>query len=230
MSLTPEQRERLATLYPAIDALPADEVDAVLSSQAMTAAVPAGTVLFEQGAPCRGFPMVLSGSVRVARGAPSGRSLELYRVQPGDLCIVSTGCLYGSASGPSLSAHGVAAADTELVLLSPPGFERWAAHEAFRRYVFSVFADRMADLMGLAEAVAFQRLDQRLASALLGHGPTQHTTHQALADELGTVREIVTRLLRRFERQGWLRLSRERIELLDPAALRGLAQGRGDHR
>ena len=115
MSLTPEQRERLATLYPAIDALPADEVDAVLSSQAMTAAVPAGTVLFEQGAPCRGFPMVLSGSVRVARGAPSGRSLELYRVQPGDLCIVSTGCLYGSASGPSLSAHGVAAADTEQI-------------------------------------------------------------------------------------------------------------------
>jgi CRP/FNR family transcriptional regulator len=219
----------LISLYPSLSALPADRLAADLRALGEID-VPDRTTLFRETEPCVGFPMVLEGQVRVARGSPDGRELELYRVHPGEICIVSTGCLYGDAGAPALSAHGVAAADTELVLLSPPGFERWAAHEAFRRYVFSVFADRMADLMGLAEAVAFQRLDQRLASALLGHGPTQHTTHQALADELGTVREIVTRLLRRFERQGWLRLSRERIELLDPAALRALAQGGGDER
>ena len=76
-----------------------------------------------------------------------------------------------------------------------------------------------------AEAVAFQRLDQRLAGTLLGHGTVVASSHQALADELGTVREIVTRLLKRFERAGWLRLGRERIELLDAAALRQLASG-----
>ena len=75
----------------------------------------------------------------------------------------------------------------------------------------------------LAEAVAFQRLDQRLARALLGHGRVVHTTHQALADELGSVREIVSRLIARFERAGWVKSGRERIELLDPAALRDLA-------
>jgi CRP/FNR family transcriptional regulator len=110
-------------------------------------------------------------------------------------------------------------------MLSPEGFERWLVHEPFRRFVFSVFASRMADLMSLAEAVAFQRLDQRLAAALLGHGRQLHSTHQALADELGTVREIVTRLLRRFERAGWVALGRERIELRDPVALRALAAG-----
>ncbi len=68
--------------------------------------------------------------------------------------------------------------------------------------------------------MAFHRLDERLAAALLGHGPERAVTHQALADELGTVREMVTRLLRRFEREGWVALSRERIRILDSSALR----------
>ena len=91
--------------------------------------------------------------------------------------------------------------------------------------MFGIFADRLASLMSLAEAVAFQRLDQRLAGALLGHGRQLNTTHQALADELGTVREIITRLLRRFERSGWVTLGRERVEIRDAASLRRLAGG-----
>jgi len=110
-------------------------------------------------------------------------------------------------------------------VLTPPAFDACCEYEPFRRFVFGVFADRLADLMALAEAVAFQRLDQRLAAALLGHGEVLHASHQALADELGTVREMVTRLLRRFERSGWLSLGRERIELRDAAALRRLAAG-----
>ena len=116
-------------------------------------------------------------------------------------------------------------ADTDLLLLDAPGLDTLCAHAAFRQFVFGVFADRMADLIALAEAVAFQRLDLRLCQALLGHGGTLHTTHQALADSLGTVREIVSRLLARFERQGWVRLSREHIEVLDSTALRALAAG-----
>ena len=211
---------RLLGLYPALAAIDPSERQAVLASESQSAAVPAGTVLFEEGQPCRGFPMVLSGGIRVARGSPGGRSLELYRVSPGDLCVVSTSCLFGQVA---LSAHGVATADTELVLLSPTGFERWSAHAAFRRFAFGVFADRLADLMALAEAVAFQQLDRRLARALLGHGAVLHITHQALADELGTVREMITRLLKRFESAGWVALARERIEILQPRALRELA-------
>jgi CRP/FNR family transcriptional regulator, anaerobic regulatory protein len=72
--------------------------------------------------------------------------------------------------------------------------------------------------------VAFHRLDRRLAAALLGHGNEIAVTHQQLADSLGTVREMVTRLLKRFEREGWLQLSRERIRIVDSAALRRLAE------
>ena len=208
----------LVEAYPSLATLPA--ASGPQPWQALS--VPPGTLLFEEHAPCQGFPLVLDGEVRVARGSAQGRSLELYRVGPGELCVVSACGLFGQTP---LAAHGVTVMPTRLLLLSPAGFEQWVAHEPFRRFVFGIFADRLADLMSLAEAVAFQRLDQRLATALLGHGPTVLTTHQALADELGTVREIVTRLLKRFERAGWVSLARERIELRDAAALRALAAG-----
>jgi CRP/FNR family transcriptional regulator, anaerobic regulatory protein len=213
---------RLHALYPALDAVPAAERDSVLARETQSMTVPAGTVLFDEGAPCRGFPMVLTGHVRVARGSPGGRTLELYRVGPGEICVVSTSCLFGQATLP---AHGQASEMTELVVLSRMGFDRLTQHEPFRRLVFGVFAERLADLMSLAEALAFQRLDQRLAHALLGHGHVVTLTHQALADELGTVREIVTRLLKRFENEGWVALARERIELTDAHALRKVAGG-----
>ena len=215
-------RHRVMENYPLLNGLDPAERDEVLAHHTRYAEVPAGTLLFDQGAPCQGFPMVLSGNVRVARGSPNGRSLELYRVPPGEICVVSASCLFGQAT---LSAHGQTTEPTELVLLSPPGFERWVGNTAFRRHVFGIFADRLADLMALVEAVAFQRLDERLARALLQRGPTVQATHQALADDLGTAREIVTRLLRRFEREGWLTLGRERIELVDVEALRAAASG-----
>lgn len=213
---------RLTAQYPAVAALPAALRDAVLASEAQSITVPAQAPLFQEGAPCQGFPMVLHGEVRVARGAQNGRSLELYRVGPGELCVASTSCLFGHSP---MMAQGCTTEPTELVVLTPRGFDRWVADAGFRQFVFGVFADRLADLMGLVEAVAFQRLDQRLAGALLGRGTVIAASHQALADELGTVREIVTRLLKRFERAGWLRLGRERIELRDAGALRALSAG-----
>ncbi|MDP4301149.1 Crp/Fnr family transcriptional regulator [Leptothrix discophora] len=183
---------------------------------------PAGALLFDEGSPCRGFPLVLDGAVRVARGAPQGRAIELYRVLPGEICIVSSACLFGEAP---LTAHGITLAPTRLLLLPPSLFMAWSAHEPFRRHIFGQFAGRMSDLILLAEAVAFQRLDQRLAGALLGRGTMLHVTHQQLADELGTVREMVTRLLKRFEQSGWVRLGRERVEIVDAAALRQMSKG-----
>lgn len=214
--------QQLTALYPALGEVPATLRDEVLAHQTLWLEVPPGTTLFEEQSPCQGFPMVISGEVRVARGSAQGRSLELYRVGPGELCVVSASCLFGQHL---LSAHGETTAATRLAVMTPAALDACCAHEPFRRFVFGVFADRLADLMALAEAVAFQRLDQRLAATLLGHGDVLHASHQALADELGTVREMVTRLLRRFERAGWLALGRERIEVRDAAALRRVAAG-----
>lgn len=209
-AVTPE----LLRFYPALATLPA------LLPQLAPISVPAGTRLFRENDACQGFPLVLSGEVRVSRGAANGRELELYRVTPGEMCLVSSAGLF--ADQP-LTARGVATIDTTLCLLSPPDFHAALIDAGFRNYVLGLFAARMADLTGLIEAIAFQKLDSRLAAALLGHGPQLRTTHQALADELGTVREIVTRLLHRFERDGLVELSRESITLRDSAGLRAIA-------
>lgn len=182
--------------------------------------VPAGHVLFSEGEPCQGFPLVLEGEIKVARRSDDGRSLELYRVVPGELCLVSSASLFRAKP---MSAFGISTRPSRLLLVSPPVFRQWLDTPAFRDEVLGLFSERMADLTSLVDAVAFHQLDQRLAAALLGHGSDLLVTHQALADELGTVREIVTRLLRRFEREGWVALVRERIAILDGMALRALA-------
>lgn len=179
-----------------------------------------GTVLFSENSPCRGFPLVLEGEVKVSRSSGDGRSLELYRVLPGELCLVSSACLFRTQP---LSAHGVTTKASRLILVPADIFRRWLETPTFRNEVLGLFAERMADLTSLVDAVAFHKLDRRLAAALLGHGQQLAITHQTLADELGTVREMVTRLLRRFEREGWVTLGREHIQISNSAALRELA-------
>jgi CRP/FNR family transcriptional regulator len=209
-----------AALYPALAGVKPALSDLGACAQPM--AVPAGTALFAERQTCSGFPLVLEGEVRVSRSSADGRALELYRVGPGELCLVSSACLFRAQP---LMADGITTRPTRLILIPPEVFRAWLESTDFRNLVLGLFAERMADLTALVDAIAFHRLDQRLASALLGHGPELAVTHQALAQDLGTVREIVTRLLRRFEREGWVELSRERIRILDSAALRSHAQG-----
>ncbi len=181
--------------------------------------VPADTVLFSENAACQGFPLVLEGEIKVSRNSGDGRSLELYRVVPGELCLVSSASLFRSQP---LSAFGITTKPSHFLLIRPELFKRWIETPAFRNDVLGLFAERMADLTGLIDAVAFHKLDRRLAAALLGRGQQLNLTHQALADELGTVREMITRLLRRFEREGWVSLGREQIQIVNSVALRAL--------
>jgi len=213
----PESLAELLQLYPALRAV-GTEVE-TLARQAMT--VPAGTILFAENDPCKGFPLLLDGEVRVSRSSPDGRALELYRIVPGEVCLASSACLFRSQP---LAAQAVTTRPTRLVLVPPPTFRSWLAQPAFRDFILGLYAERMADLTALVDEVAFHKLDRRLAGALLGHGPELAITHQELANILGTVREMVTRLLRRFEREGWIELARERIRIRDGAALRRLAE------
>lgn len=208
----------LLTLYPAL-AHVAPSLNG-LEGAANSITVGAGTILFDENAECQGFPLVLEGEIKVSRHSSDGRSLELYRVVSGELCLVSSASLFRRTP---LSAQGVSTRPTRIMLISPAMFHQWLETPEFRDAILGLFADRMADMMSLVDAVAFQRLDQRLAAALLGRGPSLALTHQQLANELGTVREMVSRLLRRFERDGWVELARERILIHDSKALRALA-------
>jgi CRP/FNR family transcriptional regulator len=214
-------RRKLLENFPVLGALPAGRVDAMLG-EAEVVHASAGSVLFDAKQPCRGFPLLLDGSVRVTKSAPSGREILLYRVEPGQGCILSGGCLLGHAD---YSATGIAEQDVTLVSI-PPGLfqELLLQSEPFRNFVFGMYGERLAEVMELVEEVAFRRLDTRLAQLLIRRGPVLEDTHQRLADELGSVREIVSRLLRGFESRGWVKLERERITVLDPKSLSALAR------
>lgn len=210
----------LRSRYPSLLHAPELQLAADVKSGGRYVEAPAGTRLFEEGKPCHGFPLLLEGEVSVARGSRSGRTLELYRVLPGEVCVVSAASLLG---GRPMTAHGTATRATRLVILSPALFDQWTESAGFRQFVFGVFAERLADLMEVVDAVAFQRLDRRLAEYLLGHNGSVRTTHQSVADELGTVREMITRLLNRFELAGLVKLGRERIEVVDVERLKTVA-------
>lgn len=211
--------KQLLSAYPALASVPAARLAEAAASLPLIS-VDAGAELFTESQVCQGFPCVISGQVRVARGSADGRELELYRVGPGEVCVVSAGCLFG---GTAMTAHAHALVPTSVVLVDRDTLLEWSDARPWRLFLLGLMAERMAELTALVEAVAFQRLDRRLARALLGHGPTMQITHQKLADELGTAREIVSRLLGRFEEQGMVRLGRERIEIVDLSGLRQLA-------
>ncbi|OIR14630.1 transcriptional activator FtrB [mine drainage metagenome] len=219
--LAPDIRTRVLQLYPTLAELPAAELDALLDT-AMVMPLAAGTVIFDENQPCQGFPMLLSGSVRVIKTAPNGRELQLYRIAPGESCILTSSCLLGNTRYP---ARGIVEQSLEMVVLPVSSFHALLArHDGFRNYVFHLFSDRLTDLMQLVSAVAFQKLDQRLAALLIAKPTPLNTTHQALADELGSAREIVSRLLKGFADQGWVTLAREHIQVSDKAALKHFAE------
>jgi CRP/FNR family transcriptional regulator len=184
------------------------------------AALPAGTRVFGEGSPCQAYLILLSGEVRVQKVAESGREIVLYRVLAGETCIVTTACLM---SGVDYDAEGIAESDITAQILPESGFrELLGRSEAFRDFVFRAYGSRISSLLMLIDEVAFGRMDRRLAACLLARAKGSGVvtaTHQELAVELGSAREVVSRLLKEFERRGWVVLSRGSVGLTNEAAL-----------
>lgn len=214
------RREFLAQ-FPIFNTLPAADLEEALGA-AHVRRVAKGSTPFGTNSPCMGFSMLLSGVIRVVKLGGNGREVELYRLQPGESCLISSSCMLGKAN---YSATAMAQTDLLVFTIPPSVFKGlMARNESFREFVFSQFSDRLADLMMLVEAIAFQKLDQRLAVLLLEEGPELKTSHAKLADRLGTVRDIIGRLLKNFEQRGLVGLGRERVRVLDDQGLRGVAE------
>ena len=213
--------QKLLNLYPQLAGLTADRLAALVQPQAVMR-LPAGTQVFAEHQPCHGFPLLLEGSIKVVKLAASGRELLLYRVTPGGSCIISSSCLLGHSD---YNARGIAETPITLLALPVASFSTlMLEHAPFRDFIFHLFAERIAELMQLVEEVAFARLDQRLAKLLLARKEdVLNITHQQLADELGSVREIVSRLLKGFATQGLVTLGREQLHITDRAGLQKFA-------
>jgi CRP/FNR family transcriptional regulator len=212
--------QKILSLFPAFQALPPCFHNKVINDSKCIS-IYSGSVVFESNSPCRAFPLLLYGSIRVVSIGENGRELLLYRVKPGEFCVLSTSCLLNNADYP---ATGIAETDLLMVMLNHELFNMLIEyHQPFRTLVFSLFSKRLSDLMYLVEEIAFFKLNQRLATLLLRKGNKICTTHQQLANELGSVREIISRLLQSFEAEGLISLSREQIQVLDSHSLRKLA-------
>lgn len=198
----------------------------VLSQAAHPVVLPAGAKAFESGMPCENYLMVASGRIRVQQLSESGREIVLYRVGGGDTCVLTTACLLAHEN---YSAEAIAETEVSGLVVPRAVFDRLLAESGrFRDFVFSAYARRITDLMLLVEEIAFGHIDKRLAQRLvelMGPSDVVALTHQDLAVELGTAREVVSRQLKEFERRGWIRLDRGAIGVLDRSALADLARG-----
>lgn len=185
------------------------------------------TMLFGPGDDGETFLIALNGHIRVEQTSPSGRSVVLYRVGPGDSCVMTTSCML---SGIPYSAYGFAEGDVSALAIGRAAFNRLMADDAeFRGAVFAAFSHRLVELTSVIDDLLLNRMDQRLAQWLATQGqksPRIAATHQRVAAELGSAREVVSRILKDFERRGWVTLERGAVTVDD---LSGLTRhGRSD--
>ncbi|WP_420014303.1 Crp/Fnr family transcriptional regulator [Sulfitobacter sediminis] len=210
--------------FPGLAHISAD-VSEMLDKKAKSAKIAKGTVIFGPGNPAQNLLLLVKGTVRVQQLSEAGREIVLYRVHAGESCVLTTACLLAFEE---YSAEGIAETDVEAILISRDDFDELVSvSKEFRAFVFEAYSRRITDLFLVIEEIAFKRMDIRVAQKLLelrGEDSTLHLTHQQLAVELGTAREVISRQLKEFERRNWLTLSRGVIELRDVEAIEALAE------
>jgi CRP/FNR family transcriptional regulator len=189
--------------------------------------LPAGAPVFRAGAPCSSYMLVLSGSVRVQVIGENGREAVLYRVGPGQSCVLTTCCIL---AGDDYPAEGFTEEPVQALAFPKPAFDRaMETAPAFRRFVLANLGSRIGEVIARMEELAFRPVERRLAAYLLarsepGLGELAET-HQTIAVELGTAREVVSRHLKRLESAGLVSLSRSSIAIRDREGLAALARG-----
>lgn len=174
-----------------------------------------GFQIYRRGDACRGISFVLDGQARVYRVAESGREITLYEVFPGETCILNAACILGKQRYP---ADAVVSRPVRAFVVPSDFFREQLQHSGvLQRYVFELLSLRMTELMELVDEVAFRRMDERLADYLeeKSSNGLLEATHQAIAADLGTSREVVTRILRDMEQRGEVKLGRGSIELIN---------------
>jgi CRP/FNR family transcriptional regulator len=177
--------------------------------------ISAGTQIYREGDACNAIAFVLSGEIRVYKIGQSGREITLYEIGPGETCILNASCIL---SGQAYPANAVTLSDTGLFLVPSAEFRRLISeHEMMREFVFKLLSRRLSGVMELVEEVAFGRMDERLLEYLVEKSTDDklETTHQKIANDLGTSREVVSRLLKDLERKERVQLSRNAVTLLD---------------
>jgi CRP/FNR family transcriptional regulator len=166
-----------------------------------------------EGDQCQDFVLMLSGEKRIFKMGGSAREITLYEIGSGDICVLNASCIL---SNTRLPANAITTCETEVLLLPAQHFlDMIARYEEMRAFVHSRINERMSSIMTLISEIAFGKMDERLINYLIekSEDGILRSTHQKIANDLGTSREVVSRLLKDFERQGLILLSRNFIQL-----------------
>ena len=221
--MTHKQSNKWLNSYPPLRAIE-DPLWQKIADNAQIARLPPDTVVFREGDACDYYLLVVDGSLRVQKTTADGHEIVLYHIRPGETCELTTCCLLCDST---LSAYAIT--ETAATVVRIPKAEFKMALEQtplFKEFVFKSIDQGLTDLISVIENVAFVPTHQRLAALLLSKMCQQNPillTHKELANELGTAREVVSRLLKELETHGWVRLRRGYIEVLDASRLREIS-------
>ena len=198
-----------------------------LSEAARPRAFSAGELIHNGDADCVGLLLVKSGRLRVFILSEDGREITLYRLLPGEICLFSASCMMPQIA---FAVTVTAEAPSEVLVLPPDVYKAVMAESApLANFTNELIAARFSDVMWLIEQILWKSFDRRLAAFLLAeakleHSATLHLTHETIANHMGTAREVVTRMLRYFQGEGWVKLARGTLQLTDEPSLRALAE------
>jgi CRP/FNR family transcriptional regulator len=191
-----------------------------LQTAARIRRIAAGPRIFGPGETPAGMLFLIEGTVRVHQQSENGRDIVLYRVTGGESCVMTTACLF---THHSYMAEGIAESDVTAAEVPRRTFEDLVSDSPeFRDFVLAAYSHRIVDLFQVIDNVVFGRVDLRIAERLIqlaDENGVASMTHQDMADELGTAREVVSRLLNEFRKRGWIEPGRGQVKLLDPEAL-----------
>lgn len=200
---------------------------AALSGSMFSRRVRRGDVIHQGDADCTGLLLVKSGQLRAFMLPEDGREITLYRLFERDLCLFSASCMMRSIQ---FDITIQAEKDAELWVIPAETYRQVMEESApLSNFTNEVMAARFSDVMWLIEQVLWKSFDRRLAAFLLEESAIEGTrtlkiTHELIGNHMGNPREVVTRMLRYFQGEGLVRLSRGTVEIVDEIALRGLAE------
>jgi CRP/FNR family transcriptional regulator len=197
---------------------------AALEGAATVARFAKGASLKSRDGDCLGVLVLRSGSLRAFIQGEDGREVTLYRIAPGEECVLSASCVLNSLN---FDVFIEADADSEAIKINIGVFERLMAENVWvENFAYKSAVNRFGDVMWAVEQVLFMRFDRRLAIFLLDESAktgSVQATHDQIAKYVGSAREVVSRMLKQFETKGLVRLSRGSIDILDREALKRLA-------
>jgi CRP/FNR family transcriptional regulator, anaerobic regulatory protein len=214
-----KQLERILPALPVLG-LAEPEFRREFLSKAFLARIPAGHDVFVEGDRVDAIALLVSGVVRVYKIGETGREITLYRFGNGESCILTANAIMNQENFPAVAT---VEKDAEAVMILADDFREWVRRsDAWRGFVFELLSQRLSTVMALVDEVVFKRMDSRLAAFLsersLHSNPIQ-ITHQEIAAELGSSREVISRLLEDLSAEGILQSTRGRIEIIDQEAL-----------